>query len=52
MLGEWEQAGKPDARAKAKAFVREQRAKYDFEPDPEVRRIAEETWARAERELS
>ncbi len=52
MLGEWEQAGQPDARAKAKAFVREQRAKYDFEPDPEVRRIAEETWARAQRELA
>jgi len=51
MRAEWEQAGRPEARARAKAFVREQMQKYDFEPESEVRRVAEEIWARAKREI-
>ncbi len=52
MLGEWQAAQSPDLRLRAKQMVREQLARYDFEPPAEVRREVERIYRRAEQDLS
>lgn len=48
----WQEAGKPRLRGRAKAMVREQLRRHDYQPDPAVMREVERIYARAERELA
>lgn len=52
MLAEWKGAAAPDLHTRAKAMVREQVAKHDYELEPDLRRELARVWARAARDLS
>jgi trimethylamine:corrinoid methyltransferase-like protein len=52
MLAEWKAAAPAGLGSRAKAMVREQLAKHDYELDPELQREIERIWMRATHDLA